>query len=167
MSKFKFPVTKAFLIEELARLESAQQRGVAMMKKERLSPMPCQGTRDALFHELIENTRNGHAVEERLEQKKLPYINNYIFAVPKGFEYDTKALVKSVKSLSWAKMHKVHLEEYASRLTLALPRDEPSIIESMLYAAFGGHSGLQVKEELSNTDIGKISNNIIRAVYYK
>lgn len=92
-------------------------------------------------------------------------MGNFTFALPSGFDWDTKTFAKQVKTKKWAKQYSSKLGKYADKLTTA-NCDNVQIIGGMLQAAYGANIGRQVEQLLKPDDFEKIKTNIIRACYY-
>lgn len=86
------------------------------------------------------------------------------FALPSGYDWDTKIFVKQVKTKSWVKKYKKYLNPWGYKLTNAI-RDDRQIIGGILQAAYGANIGRQVESKLSDDDLSKIRLNIISVIY--
>jgi len=91
-------------------------------------------------------------------------MSNFTFALPSGYNWDTKKFARQVKTLKFARQYKKQLEKYADKLTNA-NRDDVQIIRGMLQVAYGANIGRQVETLLKPEDFSKIRLNIIKACY--
>jgi hypothetical protein len=91
---------------------------------------------------------------------------SFTFALPNYYlDYDVKKFAKSVKTKTWAKLHRYKLSKYADKFTTA-NNDDYQTVGCMLQAAYGVNIGEQILTHIKDTDIDKIKTNIIQAVYY-
>lgn len=87
-------------------------------------------------------------------------MNDFTFALPSGFDWDTRKFCKQVKTIKWCKQYDSKLGKYRDRLTSA-NCDKVQIIGGMLQAAYGVNIGQQVAAMLKPADFDKIANNLI------
>jgi hypothetical protein len=85
------------------------------------------------------------------------------FALPSGYDWNTKTFAKQVKTKKWVKTYQRHLSKYKDKLTSA-GSDPVQIIGGMLQAAYGVNIGQQVEALLKPEDFEKIKWNIISLV---
>ena len=87
----------------------------------------------------------------------------FTFALPSGYDWNTKTFAKQVKTKKWVKTYQRHLGKYQDKLTNA-GSDPVQIIGGMLQAAYGANIGRQVEALLKPEDFEKIKWNIISLV---
>lgn len=91
-------------------------------------------------------------------------MNNFTFALPPGYDWDTKKFAKRVKTKAFVRSYKRQLANTADRLTSA-NYDLVQVIGGMLQSAYGANIGRQVEALLKPSDFVKMRLNIIQCVY--
>lgn len=91
-------------------------------------------------------------------------MSRFTFALPSGYDWDTKKFAKHVKTKNFIKTYKTQLRNTADRLTTA-NSDPVQIIGGMLQNAYGVNIGRQVEALLKPEDFQKIKWNILEIVY--